>query len=89
MYIKFIKKLYIYLKKGGLRYVNGFDDRPSVRPNLSMGDTLAGIHGALGTIMALYAREGKNKVKGQVVDAAIYESVFSIMEGNLYIMLLI
>ena len=43
---------------GGIRYVNGFEDRPSVRPNLSLGDTLAGIHAALGTVMALYARQG-------------------------------
>ena len=33
---------------GGFRHINGFDDRPPVRPNISMGDTLAGIHAALG-----------------------------------------
>src|SRR5439155_22136201 len=32
---------------GGLRYVNGFPDRPPARPNLSLGDTLAGLHAAL------------------------------------------
>lgn len=60
--------------------------KPSVRPNLSMGDTLAGLNAALGTIMALYARDTKlqsNSVRGQVVDTAIYESVFNIMEGVL------
>jgi len=71
---------------GGFRYVNGFPDRPSVRPNLSMGDTLAGFNAALGTILALYARDGgraasKNGIRGQVVDTAIYEAVFNIMEG--------
>ena len=44
---------------GGIRYVNGFPDRPSVRPNLSIGDTLAGIHAALGVVMALYARQAR------------------------------
>ena len=69
---------------GGFRYVNGFPDRPSVRPNLSMGDTLAGFNAALGTILALYARDGgNNAVRGQVVDTAIYEAVFGIMEGAL------
>jgi len=70
---------------GGFRHVNGFDDRPPVRPNLSMGDTLAGIHAALGVVMALFARE-KGKASGrpptgEVVDVAIYESVFNLMEG--------
>lgn len=70
---------------GGFRHVNGFDDRPPVRPNLSMGDTLAGIHAALGVVMALLARE-KGKASGrpptgEVVDVAIYESVFNLMEG--------
>ncbi|KAH9253314.1 hypothetical protein BASA81_008665 [Batrachochytrium salamandrivorans] len=67
---------------GGLRYVNGFPDRPSVRPNLSIGDTMAGLNAALGTVMALFAR-GKAGVQGQVVDTAIYESVFGLMEGVL------
>eukprot|EP00038_Savillea_parva_P019920 m.236404 g.236404 ORF g.236404 m.236404 type:complete len:154 (-) comp46182_c0_seq1:305-766(-) len=42
---------------GGLRYVNGFPDGPSVRPNLSLGDTFAGTQAALGTVMALLARD--------------------------------
>jgi crotonobetainyl-CoA:carnitine CoA-transferase CaiB-like acyl-CoA transferase len=51
-----------------------------------MGDTLAGFNAALGTILALYALDGgklKNKVRGQIVDTAIYEAVFNIMEGTL------
>jgi len=74
---------------GGLRYVNGFPDRPSVRPNLSMGDTLAGLQGVIGILLALQARNGNKRKskdapsdgKGQVVDVAIYESVFSLLEG--------
>lgn len=69
---------------GGLRYVNGFPDRPSVRPNLSMGDTLAGVHAALGTTLALFAKQKGNAGAGfQVVDASIYESVFAMLEGVL------
>jgi len=71
---------------GGLRFLNGFPDRPPVRPNLSIGDTLAGIHAALGIVMALLhrdrsaTREGVAP-RGQVVDASITESVFQLLEG--------
>jgi crotonobetainyl-CoA:carnitine CoA-transferase CaiB-like acyl-CoA transferase len=68
---------------GGLRYVNGFADRPPVRPNLSLGDSLAGLHAVIGVLLALVAR-GKahpSTVSGQVVDVAIYESVFNMLEG--------
>lgn len=40
-----------------LRYINGFPDRPPVRPNISLGDSLAGLHAAFGTVMALLHRE--------------------------------
>ncbi|KAG6977255.1 hypothetical protein JG688_00000522 [Phytophthora aleatoria] len=67
---------------GGFRYVNGFPDRPPVRPNLSIGDTIAGIHAALGIVIALLGRErGGLNSKGQVVDVAIYESMFNLMEA--------
>ena len=62
---------------GGLRYVTGFPDRPPVRPNLSVGDTLASLHAVIGTLLAL--RSGK----GQVVDVALYESVFNVTESLL------
>jgi formyl-CoA transferase len=62
---------------GGLRYVTGFPDRPPVRPNLSVGDTLASLHGVIGALLAL--RSGK----GQVVDVALYESVFNVTESIL------
>jgi len=65
----------------GFRHLNGFADRPPVRPNLSMGDTLAGLHAVLGILLALTARlRGKTK-SGQVVDVAIYESVFNLLES--------
>ena len=66
---------------GGFRYVNGFPDRPPVRPNLSIGDTLAGLHAAMGVMLAYIQREKDPNNKGQVVDTAIYESVFNLMEA--------
>ena len=66
---------------GGFRYVNGFSDRPPVRPNLSIGDTLAGLHAAMGVMLAYIQREKDPNGKGQVVDTAIYESVFNLMEA--------
>jgi len=64
----------------GFRYVNGFPDRPPVRPNLSMGDSLAGLHAAFGTILSLLHR-ARNDEPGQVVDIAIYESMYNLMES--------
>jgi len=65
----------------GFRYVNGFPDRPPVRPNLSMGDTLAGLHAVLGILLSLTARLRGKAPAGQVVDVAIYESVFNLLES--------
>ncbi|HZE11635.1 MAG TPA: CaiB/BaiF CoA-transferase family protein [Burkholderiales bacterium] len=67
---------------GGLRYVTGFPDRPPVRPNLSIGDALASLHGVIGVLMGLHHRDA-NGGKGQVVDVALYEAVFNMMEGAL------
>jgi formyl-CoA transferase len=66
---------------GGLRYVTGYPDRPPVRPNLSIGDTLASLHGVIGALLALHHL--KNGGRGQVVDVALYESVFNVMESLL------
>lgn len=66
---------------GGLRYVNGFPGEAPVRPNLSLGDTLAGIHCVLGILLAVINRSQDPQRRGQVVDAALYESVFNLMEG--------
>ena len=63
----------------GFRHVNGFPGEAPVRPNLSTGDTVAGLHAALGILLALLERrEGDT---GQVVDIALYESMFNLMEG--------
>ncbi|MSR15575.1 MAG: CoA transferase [Gammaproteobacteria bacterium] len=66
---------------GGFRYVNGFPGQPSVRPNLSIGDTLAGVHAALGILLAYIGRDRVNNGAGQVVDVAIFESIYNLMEG--------
>jgi crotonobetainyl-CoA:carnitine CoA-transferase CaiB-like acyl-CoA transferase len=63
----------------GFRYVNGHPDQAPVRPNLSIGDTISGIHAALGICLALL--EQKNSGQGQVVDIALYESMFNLMEA--------
>nr|WP_309099982.1 CoA transferase [Fredinandcohnia onubensis] len=64
---------------GGLRYVTGFPDRAPSRIGISIGDTLAALFATIGCLTALHER-GKSG-KGQVVDTAIYESVFSVMES--------
>jgi formyl-CoA transferase len=68
---------------GGLRYVTGYPDRPPVRTGISLGDSLAGLHGALGALMAVYHRDVRGTGQGQVIDVAIYESVFNMMESLL------
>ena len=67
---------------GGLRYVTGEPDRPPVRPNLSLGDSVAGLHAALGIVMALYHRDAHGG-GGQVIDVALYEAVLNLMEGTI------
>ncbi len=64
---------------GGLRYLSGYPDRPPVRVGISIGDTLAGLHAALGTMMALHQRDRSGL--GQVVDSSIFESVLAMMEN--------
>ncbi len=64
---------------GGFRYVNGYPDRPPVRPNLSLGDTLAAMHAVIGVLLALFGRT--NTGRGQVVDVSIFESVYNMMES--------
>jgi len=63
----------------GFRYVNGHPGQAPVRPNLSIGDSISGIHAALGICMALL--EQKQSGAGQVVDVALYESMFNLMEA--------
>ncbi|MDD3838250.1 MAG: CaiB/BaiF CoA-transferase family protein [Phenylobacterium sp.] len=64
---------------GGLRHVTGEPDRPPARAGISIGDSLAAMHAAMGVMMALHARERTGR--GQVVDAALYESVLAVMEN--------
>jgi formyl-CoA transferase len=65
---------------GGLRYITGFPDRPPVRTGISIGDSIAALWAAIGALMALRHRE-VNGGAGQVVDVALYEAVFAMMES--------
>lgn len=65
---------------GGLRYLTGEPGRVPVRVGVSIGDSLAGLHGVIGVLLALYHR-ATHGGRGQVVDVALYESVFSVMES--------
>ncbi|MBP6667550.1 MAG: CoA transferase [Ottowia sp.] len=65
---------------GGLRYITGFEDRPPVRTGISIGDSIAALWGVIGALMALRHRE-VNGGSGQVVDVALYEAVFAMMES--------
>ena len=65
---------------GGLRYITGFPDRPPVRTGISIGDSIAALWAAIGALMALRHREVNGGV-GQVVDVALYEAVFAMMES--------
>ena len=67
---------------GGMRHSVGFPDRPPGRVGVSIGDSLAGMFSALGIMMALYHRD-VNGGHGQVIDTALYEAVFAVMEGAL------
>jgi len=66
---------------GGFRHINGFPGAPPVRPNLSLGDTLAGLHAVLGILLAYIQRHKPGQGDGQVVDVAIYEAVFNMLEA--------
>lgn len=65
---------------GGLRHLTGEPDRVPVRCGISIGDSLAALHGTIGVLMALYHRK-VNGGKGQVIDVALNEAVFNVMES--------
>ncbi len=67
---------------GGIRYITGDPDRPPSRVGVSLGDSLAGMYGAMAAAMAVYRRDLRGG-KGQVIDVALYEAVFSLMESML------
>jgi len=65
---------------GGLRHLTGEPGRVPVRCGVSIGDTLAALHGVIGVMMALYHRKA-NGGAGQVIDVALHEAVFNCMES--------
>ena len=66
---------------GGMRYITGYPDRAPVRVGISIGDSLAAMFGVIGALMAIHNRTKTGK--GQVVDVALYEAVFAMMESML------
>jgi len=75
--------------ESGFRFINGFEDPatgaligPPVRPNISLGDSVAGLHAAFGTVLALLKRQRQGaEEKGVTVDVSIVESMLNLMEG--------
>jgi formyl-CoA transferase len=67
---------------GGLRHLSGEPGRTPVRVGVSIGDSLSALHGVIGVLLALRARDGANG-EGQMIDVALYESVFNMMESLL------
>ena len=68
----------------GFRFVNGYPREAPVRPNLSIGDTVSGLHAVIGILMALRAKDQaveQGVSGGQVVDVALYESMFNLLEA--------
>ena len=71
---------------GGIRFVTGYPDRPPVRIGISIGDSVAALHAVIGALMALRHRDatgGRGRGEGQLVDVALYEAVFNLMESTL------
>jgi formyl-CoA transferase len=67
---------------GGLRHLSGEPGRTPVRAGVSIGDSLSALHGVIGVLLALRHRD-QNGGQGQVIDVALYESVFNMMESLL------
>jgi len=65
---------------GGLRFTTGDPDSPPARVGISIGDSLASLHGVIGALMSLL-RVKTGQGRGQVVDVSLYESVFNLMES--------
>jgi formyl-CoA transferase len=64
-----------------MRYITGYPDRAPVRVGISIGDSLAAMFGVIGALMAIHHRQSTGR--GQVVDVALYEAVFAMMESML------
>jgi formyl-CoA transferase len=67
----------------GFRHLTAEPGRPPVRGGVSLGDTTAGLHAAYATLAAIYERDVGGSGKGQVIDVALYESMFNLMESLL------
>jgi len=68
---------------GGIRYITGHPELPPPRVGISLGDQIAAMYSVIGTLMAVYYRDVIGTEEGQLIDVALYESVFSLMEGML------
>ena len=66
---------------GGLRFITGEPDRPPARVGLSLGDSIASLHAVMGALIALHERQASGR--GQIVDVALTESLFAMLEGIL------
>jgi crotonobetainyl-CoA:carnitine CoA-transferase CaiB-like acyl-CoA transferase len=66
---------------GGIRYVTGYPDRPPTRVGISLGDSVSALYAVIGALMAIHHRNQQGG-KGQYVDVALYESIFSLMEST-------
>jgi crotonobetainyl-CoA:carnitine CoA-transferase CaiB-like acyl-CoA transferase len=66
---------------GGIRYVTGEPGRAPVRSGISLGDSLASLYAVIGALIAVHARDVLGRGEGQVVDVALYEAVFNLMES--------
>lgn len=65
---------------GGLRYLTGYPDLPPTRVGVSIGDSVASLYSVIGILLALYNRDSSSG-KGQEIDVALYEAIFSLMES--------
>lgn len=65
----------------GLRFITGEPDRPPARVGLSLGDSIASLHAVIGAFVALHERQ--TSARGQIVDVALTESIFAMLEGML------
>ena len=66
---------------GGLRFITGFPDRPPLKVGISLGDAIAALYATIGALAAVHRRDVSGR--GEVVDVALYESVFSLLEAIL------
>lgn len=66
---------------GGIRYLTGYPDRPPTRVGISLGDSISSLYAVISAMMAVYNRDVIGTNKGQYIDIALYEAIFSLMES--------